>query len=271
MSKRIVFFCALFGLLLWWKASGSPGQKPADPPSDPKVAATATVAAAKESQPAKNPTAPEAPAFLNGGESLDYALHWPGGASLGEAHLRASKGEHSWQLDFSMSASVPGFTLSDHYHSRANDGFCSLELEKQTTHGQRKTHERTVFNYQEGSATRTTLVDGGGHTDISISDCARDGLDFVYYARRELSLGHGVPPQQDVLFGAAYSVRMAFAGVQDVNVGGKHRQADHCILYIAGPASDYQLDIFFERNAARTPLMIKAPLPLGTLSMELER
>jgi hypothetical protein len=266
MSKRSALLCAVFGLLVLLEAAGSPWQKPADPPADPKPAAVAT---AKDPPPAKPaPAAPPAP-FLNGSESLDYALHWPGGATLGEAHLQASKGDHGWQFDFSMSASVPGFALSDHYHSRANADFCSLELEKQTTHGQRKTHERTVFNYQDGSATRTTLVEGGGHTDISINDCAHDGLDFIYFARRELAQGHGVPPQQDVLFGASYSVRMAFAGVQDVAVGGKHRQADHVILYISGPASDYQLDIFFERNSARTPLVIKAPLPLGTLSMEL--
>jgi hypothetical protein len=198
-------------------------------------------------------------------------LNWPGGASLGEAHLRATKGENGWQFDFSLDASIPGFTISDHYHSRANAGFCSLELEKQTTHGQRHTHEKTVFDYKEGSATRTTLVEGGGHTDIDIDNCAHDGLDYVFYARRELGLGHGVPQEQDVLFGASYSARMQFAGVQDVTVGGKHRQADHVILYLKGPASDYKLDVFFDRDPSRTPLMVKAPLPVGTLSMELVR
>ena len=268
MSKRTAFLCALFGLLAWLDAMGSPWQKPAGPPAAPKPVPAET---AKAAPPPKPAPAPQPPAFLNGGESLDYTLHWPGGATLGEARLQASKTAGGWNFDFSMNASVPGFALTDHYHSRANNDFCSLELEKQTTHGKRNTHERTVFNYQDGSATRTTLVKGGGHTDISIGDCAHDGLDFVYFARRELALGHGVPPQQDVLFGASYSVRMTFAGVESVAAAGKHYQADHCILHIAGPASDYQLDIYFERNPARTPLVIKAPLPLGTLSMELAR
>jgi hypothetical protein len=267
MSKRIAFLCIVFGLLVWLEAIGSPWQKAADPPD----AKPTTVAVAKDSAPAKTAPASEPPAFLNGGESLSYSLHWPGGASLGEAHLDSAKSASGWQSNFSLNAGVPGFTLQDHYHSRANADFCSLELEKQTTHGARKTHERTVFDYQQGSATRTTLTEGGGHTDISIDDCARDGLDFVYFARRELAQGHGVPPQQDVFFGAAYSVRLTFAGVQDVALGGKHHQADHCILTVSGPSSDYKLDIFFERNPARTPLVIKAPLPLGTLSMEIER
>jgi hypothetical protein len=105
------------------------------------------------------------------------------------------------------------------------------------------------------------LVEGGGHTDIDINNCAHDGLDYVFYARRELGAGHGVPQEQDVLFGASYSARMEFAGVQEVTVGGKRRQADHVILYLKGPASDYKLEIFFERDPARTPLIVKAPLP----------
>jgi hypothetical protein len=244
--------------LLLLVTSAKSSQKPADPTAEAKPAQTAAA-------PAK------ATGFPNTGESLNYALTWPGGATLGEAHLRAGKSDNGWQFDFSLDASVPGFAISDHYRSRANADFCSLQLEKETTHGQRHTHEKTVFDYKEGSATRTTLVEGGGHTDIDINNCAHDGLDYVFYARRELGLGHGVPQREDVLFGASYSVRMEFAGVQDVTVSGKHRQADHVILYLKGPASDSKLEIFFERDPARTPLIIKAPLPVGTLSMELVR
>jgi hypothetical protein len=268
MSKLAVVLCVVLGLLLL-AAAASPWQKPADPPADAKAAPVASAAASPKEAPAKE--APKATGFPNTGESLNYSLNWPGGASLGEAHLRASKGDHGWQFDFSLDASVPGFAVSDHYHSRANADFCSLELEKESTHGQRHTHEKTIFDYKEGSATRTTLVEGGGHTDIDINNCAHDGLDYIFYARRELGQGHGVPQPEDVLFGASYSARMQFAGVQDVTVGGKRRQADHIILLVRGPAADSKLDIFFERDAARTPVIIKAPLPVGTLSMELVR
>jgi len=259
MSKRAVFGDVLLGLLLLAAVARS-WQKPADPPIP-----------AKDSPSAKDSTPPKPTGFPHTGESLNYSLNWPGGASLGEAHLSASKSDKGWQFDFSLDASVPGFTVADHYHSRANADMCSLELEKTSTHGQRHAHEKTVFDYKQGSATRTTLTEGGGHTDIDINNCAHDGLDYVFYARRELGQGHGVPQQQDVLFGASYSVRMEFAGVQDVTVAGKRRQADHVILYLKGPASDSKLEIFFERDPARTPLIIKAPLPVGTLSMELVR
>jgi hypothetical protein len=256
MSKRAGFFCVLLALLLL-AAAAKPWQT--------------APASGKEATPAKESTPPSPTAFLSGGESLNYSLVWPGGASLGEAHLRASKSDAGWQFDFSLDASVPGFAVSDHYRSRANAGMCTLELEKQSTHGQRHTHEKTVFDYKTGSATRTTLVEGGGHTDIDIDDCAHDGLAYVFYARRELAQGHGVPKQQDVLFGASYSARMEFAGVQEVTVAGKRRQADHVIFYLKGPASDYKLEIFFDRDSVRTPLIVKAPLAVGTLSMELVR
>lgn len=268
MSRRAAFLCVSLGLLLWLAAAGSPWQTPADPPAEPKAA---PAGGGKDAATAKDTAVPTPTGFPNTGESLNYSLKWPGGASLGEAHLGAAKSDAGWRFDFSLDAAVPGFAISDHYHSRANTDMCSLELEKQTTHGQRVTHEKTVFDYHEGSATRTTLVPGGGHTDISIGNCAHDGLDFIFYARRELAAGHGVPAEQDVLFGATYSVRMAYAGVQDVTVGGKHRQADHIVLYVKGPVADSQLDIFFDRDSARTPLIIKAPLSIGTLSMELVR
>lgn len=270
MSKRAVFLCASLGLLL--VAAAVPWQRPADAPADAKTAQAAPVPAnPKDAASAKEATPAKPTGFPNTGESLNYTLNWPGGASLGEAHLSASKSEDGWLFEFSMDASVPGFTVSDHYRSRANADFCSLELEKETTHGQRHTHEKTDFDYKAGSATRTTLVEGGGHTGIDIGNCAHDGLDYVFYARNELGQGHGVPKEQDVLFGAAYSVRMEFAGVQDVTVAGKRRPADHVILHLKGPVADSKLEIFFERNAARTPLLIKAPLPVGTLSMELVR
>jgi hypothetical protein len=275
MNKRAAVLFVSFGMLVLL-AAGAPWQKPADQPGDAKAGpAVSTSASAttpnKDTPPAKEATPDKAPGFPNTGESLDYSLKWPGGASLGEAHLTAGKTTHGWDFDFSLNAAVPGFAVSDHYHSRANTEFCSLQLEKETTHGARHTHEKTVFDYQAGSAKRTTLVEGGGQTDIDINDCAHDGLDYVFYARRELGQGHGVPKQQDVPFGALYSARMEFAGVQEVTVGGKRRQADHINVYLRGPASDNKLEIFFDRDPARTPLIVKVPLPVGTLSMELVR
>ena len=176
-------------------------------------------------QPQTQPTG-----FPYTGESLNYSVNWPSGLSLGEAHLRAAKSGDRWQFEFTLDAAVPGFAVSDHYRSLANADLCSLDLEKQATHGKRTAHERTVFDYQKSTATRTTLVEGGGHTDIDISNCEHDGLDFVFFARRELAQGR-VPPEQTVLFGAPYSARMEYTGAQEVTVNDKRRQADRVVVF----------------------------------------
>ena len=221
--------------------------------------------AAAPTQPQAQPTG-----FPYTSESLNYSVNWPSGLSLGEAHLRATKTGGGWQFEFTLDAAVPGFAVSDRYRSLANADLCSLDLEKRTTHGNRTAHERTVFDYQKSSATRTTLVEGGGHTDIDISNCEHDGLDFVFFARRELAQGR-VPPEQTVLFGAPYSARMEYTGAQEITVNGKRRQTDRVVVYLKGPASDSSVEILFDRDPARTPLIIKAPFALGVFSMELVR
>ncbi len=219
-------------------------------------------------------TTPATPPALTGfpytSESLDYTVNWPTGLSLGEAHLRAAKSSDRWQFDFSLDAAVPGFTFADHYRSLANTDLCSLEFEKDSTHGQRIDKEKTVFDYHAGSATRTTRGEGGGHTDIDINNCAYDGLDYVFYARRELAQGR-VPQVETVLFGASYSARLVYTGAQEVTINNKRRQTDKVLLYLKGPASDSTVEIFFDRDPARTPLIVKAPLAMGTFSMELAR
>ena len=200
----------------------------------------------------------------------DWAAQRIKGLSLGEAHLRASKSGDRWHFDFSLDAAVPGFTFADNYRSLANADLCSLEFDKDATHGKRVDKEKTVFDYHAGSATRTTLAEGGGHTDIDINNCAYDGLAYVFYARRELAQGR-VPPEGTVLFGASYSARLVYTGAQEVTINEKRRQTDRVVLYLKGPASDSTVEIFFDRDPARTPLIVKAPFAMGTFSMELVR
>lgn len=215
-------------------------------------------------------TTPPLTGFPYSGESLNYAIKWPTGLSLGEAHLRAAKDGDRWEFEFSLDAALPGFIFSDRYRSLANADLCSLELDKDARHGNRAAKEKTVFDYHEGSATRTSSGEGGGHTDIGINNCAYDGLAYVFYARRELAQGR-VPQQETVLFGAPYSVRLEYTGAQEVTINEKRRQADRVLIYLKGPAADTTVEVLFDRDPARTPLIIKAPFALGTFSMELVR
>ena len=46
---------------------------------------------------------------------------------------------------------------------------------------------------------------------------------------------------------------------------------DHVVISVKGQRSSFSVEVYFARDAARTPLSIKVPLGIGTLSAELVR
>jgi len=211
-----------------------------------------------------------APAFHN--EQLSYSINWPSGLSLGESHLSAAFVKPSpdapdrLQLEFNIDASVPGFQVLDRYQASATPDYCSIELNKKVQHGKKKVEEKTTFDQQAGTATRET--DGGGKSDLKISSCGQDALTYLYFVRRELSQGR-LPAPQTVYFGAPYQVRVEFAGTQTIHIGETKVEADRLTASAKGPSSDISFEIFFLKDAARTPALVRVPLSLGTFSMEL--
>jgi hypothetical protein len=201
-------------------------------------------------------------------ETLHYTLSWPSGLSLGEALMTATRNSAEWSFDLYLKGAVPGFEVADHYHATASPDLCAMAFDRQFTHGSRKSEEHIDFDPHAGVARRETV--GGGKSDIAIASCARDALTFLYYARRELGQGR-VPPREDVLFGAPYQVRLEYTGAQTVKVGDKKTEADRVVSTLKGPASQISFEMFFARDAARTPLIIRVPLSLGTFSLELAR
>ena len=201
-------------------------------------------------------------------ESLRYSINWASGLSLGEATLRADKGKEAWSFEVTMDASIPGFALRDSYHSAATTDLCSLQLDKNFTHGNKKADEKVTFDQQNHSATRETT--GGGKSDVAISSCAKDALTFMQFARSELAQGR-LAPQQMVIFGAAYDVRIEYTGAQKIKVGEQTVDADRMLATIKGPITDLTVEVFFARDAARTPLLAHIPLALGSFTVELIR
>ena len=207
-------------------------------------------------------------------ETLHYTVKWPTGLSLGEAHMSAAhnkgpngKGDE-WEFQMSLDAAVPGFAVSDHYRSTASSDLCSVQFEKDFTHGSRKSGERIDFDPHAGVARRETV--GGGKSDVSISHCPHDALTFLYFTRREMGQGR-MPPQEDIVFGAAYQMRLQYTGEQEVRLNNKNVVSDRVIITLKGPASENTFEMFLARDAARTPLVIRVPLSLGMFSMELTR
>ena len=88
----------------------------------------------------------------------------------------------------------------------------------------------------------------------------------MQFARSELAQGR-LAPQQQVDFGAVYNVRIEYTGAQRIKVGDQAADADHILATIKGPTMDLTVEIFFARDAVRTPLLARIPLTLGTFTV----
>jgi hypothetical protein len=86
--------------------------------------------------------------------------------------------------------------------------------------------------------------------------------------RRELAQGR-LPSQQPAILGSAYQVRLEYLGTTAIRLGSQQVEADRFRTSIKGPASDLTLEMFFMRDAVRTPVMMKIPLSLATFTVEL--
>jgi hypothetical protein len=202
-------------------------------------------------------------------EVLTYSINWPSGLSVGEAHLNARHTATGWSFEFTVDASVPGFAVKDSYSSEANADFCGLEFSRQFSHGSRKGGEKETIDRSHETVSRITSRDGG-KSEFAVPDCVKDALTLVFYARRELGQGR-VPPAQQVLFGGLYQVRLDYGGAQTIKVADKPVQSDKVVCSLKGPASAVEFEIYFDRDPARTPLLVKVPLSMGRFSMELVR
>jgi Protein of unknown function (DUF3108) len=202
-------------------------------------------------------------------ESLTYNINWPSGLSLGEVRLASDHTEKSdWHLSLDIDASIPGYTVRDQDRSIATPDLCSTEFDKTFLHGTRKNEERLMFDQNAHSVTRET--NNGGKSETSVGACARDPLTFIQFLRRELAEGR-LPPEQQVVYGALYDVRVEYMGAQSIQVGEQKMDADRITASIKGPSSNLTVEIFFSRDKSKTPLLAKVPLALGMFSVELQK
>jgi len=212
-------------------------------------------------------------------ESLHYVINWQSGLSLGEATLATSrenwvvegKEEARWRFDLDIDASVPGFAVKDTFMSTAAGmQLCSINLDKTVQHGARKAEEIITFDQTEHMLTRETQPPGpgGGKSEAMTPPCARDALSFLQFARQELAQGR-LASQQPAFLGSGYNIRLESAGTAPVKKLGKPIDADKIRATIKGPASNYTVEVFFAKDDARTPVMARIPLSLGTFTVEL--
>lgn len=200
-------------------------------------------------------------------EDLNYAVNWPSGINLGESHLHARRSGANWDFGFSVDASLPGFPVTDVYHAESNPGWCSISFDRATVHGARKIEDKETIDAGGGTATR---VAKNVRSEFPVPNCVKDALTYLFYAREELGQGR-VPPAQQILYGGMYQMTLTYAGAPVIPVGGKDVQSDEVLCTVKGPGSQLTFQMFFARDPARSPLLVKVPFALGTFSMELIR
>lgn len=205
-------------------------------------------------------------------ETLHYTINWASGLSLGEAALTSTppaseSGESARQYSLMLDASLPGYMIRDEYASQAAANFCSIKLEKNVSRGARKSGEVVSFDQSAGRVTRQTK-NGGGKSEYAVQACAKDALSYLAFLRQELSQGR-LAPQQPVILGAAYDVEVVYTGSEPIQVGERRVEADRVQIKIQGPASQHTVEVYFDRDASRTPLLARIPLALGSFTVEL--
>lgn len=199
-------------------------------------------------------------------ETLRFNVNWPTGLSLGEGQLTSTQSGNGWSFSFNVDAAIPAFRVSESATSTASGDLCSLELTRTGTRGKRQLEETTRFDHSALSGTRTTGK-GGGKTEFRVAACPRDALTYIQYIRRELAAGR-LPAPQTVYFGAGYQTRVQYVGTQQIRSGSESVEADKLLAVIKGPATDLTVEIFFARNAARTPLLAQIPVSIGKFAVE---
>jgi hypothetical protein len=210
-------------------------------------------------------TAPPLTGFPFQDETLRFQVKWPTGVVLGEGRMQARRvAGGRWEFELSLDASIPGFVLADHYKSAATADLCSLEFARESAHGARKSHESVTFTQEERTAHRATS--GGGATDFTVPACAMDALSYLYFTRREMGQGR-VPPAGPIVFGGPYEIRLEYKGEEKF----KGAVTDLVAASVHGPSSTVTFDLLFARDPARSPVLIRLPLALGTFSLELTR
>lgn len=204
-------------------------------------------------------------------ESLGYKISGPAGVPLGEVRFAARRGAEGWNFEMKSDAGVPGYAVKDVYTSRINADFCSTAFNRTFEHGRYKGREEDTIDRSTETVTRATISGGigtGGKSQFPVADCVKDALAMVYFTRQEMGQGR-VPSAQPILLGGLYDLNLVYGGAQNIAAGDKQVTTDKVSATVKGPASRVDFEMYFARDAARTLLLVKLPLAVGNLTLEL--
>ena len=208
-----------------------------------------------------------ASALFNGGETLRLKLSWPSGVGLGEAVLTASDMQGQLHLDMTVDADLPIYNISGKFSSVATaDGFCSIQYHKKMTEGSKVSEESIDFDQKAHEAKRTV----NGHTStISVSECAKDPLTFLYYFRSELAKRKTAQTASLVL-APERSLEITGGSTETITAAGRQHKAQKFSASIRYPYTSKTFDVWFSADGHWEPLLVRLPSPLAVFSAEME-
>lgn len=201
------------------------------------------------------------------GETLRYEIVWPSGLRLGDAEFRANSNLTGWAFAADLSASLPAIIVDDKYQSSTDSSLCSTKFAKQVIHGKHKQNEEVEFDQDANRALRRNLANGTTQ-NLVVPPCARDALAYLYYLRQDLSHGR-VPPPDDFNSGTQMQISVSYVETREIEAGGKKQDADRLLIYVTGGEKPINIEVFLAKDDARTPLLLRVPLELGTFSLRL--
>ena len=204
--------------------------------------------------------------FANG-ETLRYEIVWPSGLRLGEAEFGAHSSQAGWAFSADLSANLPALQIEDEYRSNTDFSLCSATFVKTVSHGARRQHEKVEFDQDGNRALRRNLADGTTQ-DLMVPPCARDALAYLYYLRQDLAQGR-VPPPDDFNFGTQMQISVSYVETREIEARGRRQEADRLLIYVTGGEKPINIEVFLAKDDARTPLLLRVPLELGTFSLQL--
>ena len=131
-------------------------------------------------------------------------------------------------------------------------------------------NETLVFDQEANTVKRSTATPAGpgGTSAVEVPACAKDALAFLYFLRQSLAMGR-IPPPDDLYFGAGYLVSLTFAETLSLSTARGNLESEKILVDISGPKSQHSFEIFFAKDAARTPLLVRVPFDVGTFSLKL--
>ena len=199
-------------------------------------------------------------------EYLAYDVTRTSGLSLGETTFRAEATAEGWAFEMTLQVSLPTLEIQEEYRAKADVSLCSMEFSKNASRSEQKTQERVEFDPQAREAVGNTVQ--GRESKLPLSSCARDGLTFLYFLREQLAAGR-IPPPDSIYFGTQYQIGVKYLETGDIEVDGELRPSDRIQVDLSGPKSQLDFEIFFGKDEARTPLLIRIPLETGAFWLRL--